>query len=38
MFFAAKDRKTTYSQQKQELTVGQIKNSFVQNSGFNWIK
>ena len=38
MFFAAKDGKTLYSQQKQELIVGQIKNFLLQNSGLNWIK
>ena len=38
MFFAAKDGKTLYSQQKQELIVGQIKNSLLQNSGLNLIK
>ena len=38
MFFAAKDGKTLYSQQKQELIVGQIKNSLLQNTGLNLIK
>ena len=34
LFFAAKDRKTVYSQQKQDqdLTVAQIMNSLLQNS------
>ena len=34
MFFADKDEKALYSQQKQdqELTVTQIKNSLLQNS------
>jgi len=37
MFFAAKDREVLYSQQKQdlELTVAQIMNSLLQNSGLN---
>ena len=35
IFFAAKDGETLYSQQKQnlELTVAQIMNSLLQNSG-----
>ena len=37
IFFAAKDREVLYSQQKQdrELTVVQIMNSLLQNSGLN---
>ena len=37
MFFAAKDGKILYSQQKQdtELTVPQIISSLLQNSGLN---
>ena len=37
IFFAAKDGEALYSQQKQdqELTVAQIINSFVPNSGLN---
>ena len=37
IFFAAKDREALYSQQKQdwELTVAQIMNSLLKNSGFN---
>ena len=37
MFFAARDRETVYSQQKQdwELTVAQIMNSLLPNSGLN---
>ena len=37
IFFAAKDGKALYSQQKQdqELTVAQIMNSLLQNSGLN---
>ena len=40
IFFAANDGEALYIQQKQdqELTVGQIMNSLLQNSGFNWIK
>ena len=40
IFFAAKDGKALYSQQKQdqELTVAQIMNSLLPNSDFNWIK
>ena len=40
IFFAAKDGETLYSQQKQdqELSVAQIMNSLLQNSGFNWRK
>ena len=35
IFFAAKDREALYSQQKQEqeLTVAQIMDSLLQNSG-----
>ena len=37
IFFAAKDGEAPYSQQKQdlELTVAQIMNLLLQNSGFN---
>ena len=37
IFFAAKDGEALYSQQKQdwELTVAQIMNSLLQNSGSN---
>ena len=37
IFFAAKDGEAVYSQQKQdhELTVVQIMNSLLQNSGLN---
>ena len=37
IFFAAKDGKALYSQQtqEQELTVAQIINSLLQNSGLN---
>ena len=37
MFFAAKDGEALYSQQKQdwELTVAQIMNSLLPNSGLN---
>ena len=37
IFFAAKDGEALYSQQKQdeELTMAQIMNSLVQNSGLN---
>ena len=37
LFFAAKDGEALYSQQKQdlELTVAQIMNSLLQNSGLN---
>ena len=40
IFFAAKDGEALYSQQKQdqELTVAQIMNSFLPNSGWNWRK
>ena len=40
LFFVAKDGETVYSQQKQdgELTVAQIMNSLLQNSGENWRK
>ena len=40
IFFAAKDRKALYSQQKQdqELTMAQIMNSVLQNSDLNWRK
>ena len=40
IFFAAKDGETLYSLQKQdgELTVSQIMNSLLQNSGLNWRK
>ena len=38
ILFAAKDGKTLYSQQKQyqELTVAQIMNTVLPNSGLNW--
>ena len=38
IFFAAKDEETLYCQQKQdqELTVAQIMNSLLPNSGLNW--
>ena len=37
IFFATKDVEALYSQQKQdqELTVAQVMNSLVQNSGLN---
>ena len=37
IFFAAKDEKALYSQQKQdqELTVAQIMNSLLQNTDLN---
>ena len=37
IFFAAKDEETLYCQQKQdqELTVAQIMNSLLPNSGLN---
>ena len=40
IFFAAKDGKALYSQQKQdqELTMAQIMNSVLQNSDLNWRK
>ena len=40
IFFAAKDGEALYSQQKQdqELTVAQIMNILMQNSGLNWRK
>ena len=40
IFFAAKDGEALYSQQKQDqkLTVAQIMNSLLQNSGLNWRK
>ena len=40
IFFAAKDGETLYSQQKQdwELTVAQIMNCSLPNSGLNWRK
>ena len=40
IYFAAEDREALYSQQKQdlELTVIQIINSLLQNSGSNWRK
>ena len=40
IFFAAKDGKALYSQQKQdqELTVAQIMNSSLQNSDLSWRK
>ena len=38
IFFAAKNRDTLYSQQKQdrELIVAQIMNSLLPNSDLNW--
>ena len=40
IFFAAKDGKALYSQQKQdrELTVAQIMNTLLPNSDLNWWK
>ena len=40
IFFAAKDGKALYSQQKQgqELTMAQIMNSLLSNSDLNWRK
>ena len=40
IFFAAKDREGLQRQQKhdQELTMAQIMNPLLQNSGLNWIK
>ena len=40
IFFAVKDKEALYSQQKQdqELTVAQIMNSLLPNSGLNWRK
>ena len=40
IFFAAKDGEALYSKQKQdqELTMAQIMNSLLQNSGLNWRK
>ena len=40
ILFAAEDGEALNSQQKQdlELTVAQIMNSLLQNSGLNWIK
>ena len=40
IFFEAKDGEALYSQQKEdrELTVAQIMNSLLPNSGFNWRK
>ena len=40
IFFAAEDGEALYSQQKQdwELTVVQIMNSLLPNSGLNWRK
>ena len=40
IFFAAKDGEALGSQQKQdrELTVAQIMNSLLPNSGLNWRK
>ena len=38
IFFAAEGGKALYGQQKQdrEVTVAQIMNSLLQNSGLNW--
>ena len=40
IFFAAKDRETLYSQQKQDqgLAMAQIMNTLLQNSDLNWRK
>ena len=40
IFFAVKDKEALYSQKKQdqELTVAQIMNSLLPNSGLNWRK
>ena len=40
VFFAAKDGEALYSQQKQDqdVTVAQIMNSLLPNSGLNWKK
>ena len=40
IFFAAKDGEALYNRQKQdlELTVAQIMNSLLQNSGLSWRK
>ena len=40
IFFGAEDEEVLYSQQKQdqELTVAQIMNSLLPNSGLNWSK
>ena len=40
IFFAAKEGEALNSQQKQdqELTVAQIMNTLVQNTGLNWRK
>ena len=40
IFFATKDEKALYSQEKQdqELTVAQIMNSLLPNSDLNWRK
>ena len=40
IIFAAKDGEALYSQwkQDQELTVAQIMNSLLQNSGLYWIR
>ena len=40
IFFAAEGGEALYGQQKQdrELTVAQIMNSLLQNSGLNWRK
>jgi len=40
IFFAVKDKEALYSQQKQdqELTVAQVMNSLLPNSGLNWRK
>ena len=40
IFFAAKDGEAIYSQQKQdqELTLAQIMNNLLQNSGLSWRK
>ena len=40
MFFATEDGEALYSQQKQdqELTMAQIMNPLLQNSGLSWRK
>ena len=40
IFFAVKDKEALYSQQKQdqEVTVAQVMNSLLPNSGLNWRK
>ena len=40
IFFSAEDEEALHSQQKQdqELTMGEIMSSLLQNSDLNWIK